>query len=112
MAGPTGPTGATGPGGGLVTYAATSLALSGGAAPLYLPFGGDGGGSATEANVQTLIQPVLITTNACINLSAAPGTGHTLVVVLNDNGSPTGITMNVSGANTSACDVAHTWTNT
>ena len=87
------------------------MVLSGGTSPVYVPFGGDGLGSGTEANVQMLVQPILTTQNACINLSAAPGTGNSITVNLRDNGANTGITMTVANSNPSACDITHQWTN-
>lgn len=99
-----GGSGATGPGGGITAYSSLAVTLSAGST-VYVPFGGDGAGSGTEASVQMKIQPSILVQGACLSVSVAPGTGNSLSFTLRDNGANTAITATISGASsTSACD--------
>lgn len=100
-----------GGGGGLLPYSAIAVVLSGGTTPVYIPLGGGGLGSTTEASVQTEVAAVTTFSNVCVVLSSAPGGGNSLVVTLRDNAANTTITLTISGAAVSACDTTHTVTN-
>ena len=101
----------SGGGGGLLPYSAIAVVLSGGTTPVYIPLGGGGLGSTTEASVQTQVAAVTTFSNVCVVLSGAPGGGNSLAVTLRDGAADTAITLTISGAAVSACDTTHTVTN-
>jgi len=97
-------------GNGLVTFSALSVVLSAGSA-VFVPLGGGGLGSSTEANVQAKVQPVATFSNMCATLSAAPGGTDSITVTLRDGGADKAITVTITGSAKSACDSTHTFTN-
>lgn len=106
-----GSTSSSGSGGsGLITFS-SNVVLSAGTTPIFVPLGGGGLGSTTEADVQDKVQPIAISRNLCVNLSTAPGMGNSLVFTLRDAGADTTLTVTISNTATSGCDTTHSVTN-
>lgn len=101
----------SGGGGGLVTFSALSVVLSGGTGAVYVPLGGGGLGSGTEADVQAKIQPIGTFSNMCVVLSAAPGGADSITVTLRKAAVDQAITVTLTGATKVLCDTTHTFTN-
>ena len=92
---------------GQVNYSASTQTVS---ATTYLPFGGGGSASTTEANVQTPVAQKTTFSNFYVQLSAAPGTGNTLTFTVRDGGVSEPITCTISGSSSTTCnDVTHTF---
>jgi hypothetical protein len=84
-----------GSGGGLLQYSDNGLTLTAGTR--YVPVGGSGVPSTTEADYSTKAPSALTVNNLQVNLSADPGSGQTLAVTLRKNGSDTTLTCTVTG---------------
>jgi hypothetical protein len=97
-----------GSGSSLITFS-SNVVLSGGVTPIYVPLGGGGLGSTTEADVQDKVQPAGTISNLCVNLSAAPGMGNSVVFTLRDGGSNEVVTVTIANAATSGCDTTHSF---
>lgn len=96
----------SGSGGGVVTYSATALALTG---TQFIPPGGGGSVSTTEANVQTKSPSAATVSNLQAVVSVAPGVGNSFAITWRDAGSDTALTCTISGASTSCADTTHSF---
>lgn len=92
-------------GGGIVTGSTSALSLTG---TVYLPIGGGGFSSGTEANVDIDAPATSTISNFFVQLSAAPGVGNSVSFTIRKNGIDTAVTCTISGTNTSANDTSHT----
>jgi hypothetical protein len=99
-------------GGGWTMYSDNGLTLTAGTR--YVPIGGSGVPSTTEADYSTKSPSATTINNLQVNLSADPGSGQTLVTTLRKNGSDTTLTCTVTGPLTppaAVCqDVTHSVT--
>lgn len=99
--------GSGGSGGGVLTYSATSSGLTG---TQYLPVGGGGVGSTTEANVQTDLRVSATISNFAVNVSQAFGTGNSAAFTWRLAGSDQSVTCTISGASATNCgDTTHSF---
>jgi hypothetical protein len=94
-------------GNGMVSGSFSAIALTG---TIYLPFGGGGISSTTEANVDTPAPQAATVSNFYVQLSAAPGTGNSVAVTVRKNGAATAVTCTISGSATSGNDTMHSFT--
>ena len=93
--------------GGTFNYSDNGVTLSGTA---FVPIGGGGAPSATEANVDVGAPSALTVTNLQVGLSAAPGVGNSVAVTLRDAGTSQVVTCTVSGASATSCsDITHSF---
>lgn len=93
-------------GSGIVTGSVAAVALT---TTTYIPFGGGGVSSTTEANVDMAAPNAATVGNFFVQISAAPGTGNSLTLTVRQNGSSTAVTVTISGSATSASDLTHTF---
>lgn len=93
-------------GGGLLQYSDNGLTLTAGTR--YVPVGGSGTPSTTEADYSTKAPSALTVNNLQVNLSADPGAGQTLVVTLRKAGADQTLTCTVTGGGGAVCqDLTH-----
>jgi len=100
-------TSGSGNGAGIVSSGASAVSLTG---TIYVPFGGGGFSSSTEANVDLEAPTAATVGNFYVQLSAAPGAGNSIAVTIRKNGSDTSSTCTISGASAISCnDTVHSF---
>jgi hypothetical protein len=87
-------------GGGITVYSAPSVSLSG---TQYIPIGGGGLPSGTEASVDTPSPSAATVTNFEAQLSAAPGAGNSIAFTWRKNAVSQSLTCTISGAVATSC---------
>ncbi len=99
---------AAGTGAGIVTYSGPSLTFSG---TQYFPIGGGATSSTTETNVDIDAPAAVTIQNMTVQMSAAPGTGNSVVFTWRKNATSQTLTCTISGASTTSCsDTTHSFT--
>ena len=98
---------AAGSAAGIVTYSGPSLTFTGTA---FFPIGGGGLSSTTEANVDLASPASATVKNFTVQLSAAPGTGNSIVFTWRANAASTAVTCTISGSATACSDLTHSFT--
>lgn len=93
-------------GGGILQYSDNGLTLTAGTR--YVPIGGSGTPSTTEADYSTKAPSTMTINNLQVNISADPGGGQTLVTTLRKAGSDQTLTCTITGGAALSCqDVTH-----
>lgn len=96
-------------GGGTFAYSANGVTVTAGT--YYVPIGGGGIPTATEANVSVKAPSATTITNLQVSISADPGSGQTLAVTLRLGGSDQTVTCTITGSGggtaTTCQDLAH-----
>jgi hypothetical protein len=87
-------------GGGITVYSAPSVSLAG---TQYIPIGGGGLPSGTEASVDTPSPSAATVTNFEAQLSAAPGAGNSVAFTWRKNAVSQSLTCTISGAVATSC---------
>lgn len=100
-------TGAAG-GGGVISYSAPSLTLTAGTR--YIPPGGGGVPSSTEADATVKAPSSATITNFQVNVSAAPGSGNTYVLTWRKAGADQSLTCTIADTATTCTDTTHSFT--
>lgn len=94
-----------------VGLAQTMIAHSGGISlsnsPVYAPFAGGGGSSATESNVGVPSPMTGTLSSMYVHVSAAPSAGSVIVVTLRDNNAPQALTCTIPSGQVSCSDLTH-----
>lgn len=98
----------TATGGGITMYSATGLTVT--ANTYYIPLGGGGSISTTEANVDIDSPAAATITNMYVQLSVALGVGNTGVFTMRKAGVSQSVTCTISGASATSCsDTTHSF---
>lgn len=97
-----------GSGGGTFNYSDNGVTVT--ANTYYIPIGGGGIPTTTEANVSIAAPSATSVSNLQVSVSVAPGAGNSYTITLRDAGADKAVTCAISGASATTCsDTTHSF---